>query len=162
MRDGSPKVVGTSATPVPLTDATSTAEVPVSMPREQGLEGIAAEEGRRIFLRLEGVRGNRLAAGSFLVYLNVPKGAKPADFPDRRVGQLSMFGVRESSRTDESHSGEGLSFSFDITELVRRLQAAGEWQPDRLHVTFAPVPDSVGKVYSGADVQVGRLTVYYV
>jgi tyrosinase len=162
MREGAPKIAGTTEVPVPLTNEATTAEIPVTAAPDAGLEGVAEAAGGRVFLRLEGVRGSHFAAGSFAVYVALPKGARASDFADRRVGQLSMFGVLESSQSDESHAGAGLSFSFDITELVRRLEAAGEWRREKVEVTFVPLPDSEGRVYAGADVTVRRITVYYV
>ncbi len=162
MRDGAPKVAGINDTPVPLTDAVSTTAVRITAPPKKGLHGIAVERGGRVFLKLEGVRGQRLAAGVFLVYVNLPVGAQPADFPDHRAGQISMFGVAEASQPDTPHGGGGLNFSFDITELVTRLRTKGQWRPERVDVAFAPVPDSGGQVHPDADVSVGRVTVYYV
>jgi tyrosinase len=162
MRDGAPKVAGTSDAEVPLTDTVSRTEVRVTAPPDQGLEGVAAEEAGRVFLKLEGVRGEKLAAGVFEVYVNLPEGAKPQEFRDHRAGQISMFGVVESSQAETPHGGGGLNFSFDITNLVQRLQAKGHWRPASVHVAFAPIPDSAGKVHPGADVSVRRVTVYYV
>lgn len=162
MRDGAPKVAGMSDTPVPLTDTVSTTEVRITAPPRKGLHRIAAEDSGRVFLKIEGVRGERLAAGVFVVYVNLPRAAQPADFPDHRAGQISMFGVAEASQADTPHGGGGLNFSFDITELVKRLQAKGQWQPGSVHVAFAPIPDSAGQVHPDADVTVRRITVYYV
>jgi tyrosinase len=111
-----------------------------------------------VYLKVENVRGKELAAPSYLVLVNLPAEADPADFEDRRAGLVSMFGVREASESDEEHSGSGLTFSFDITGVVRRLQETGEWDPERLRVTFTPV--GTGAARSG-DVSVGRVSLFY-
>jgi hypothetical protein len=59
---------------------------------------------------------------------------------------------------DEEHSGSGLTFSFDITGLVQRLQEAGDWDPQRLRVTFAPARAEADQ---SGDVSAGRVSLYY-
>ena len=156
-----PELVGATDGPVPLSQGASVARVPVSAPTgPQGIRLTGHDRTRKVFLRLENVTGSELSAGSYVVHVNVPEGADPADFEDREAGHVSMFGVIESSRTDEVHSGSGLTFAFDITDVVARLEATGEWDPERLQVRFTPVPDSAGEVYPG-DVSVGRISLYY-
>lgn len=156
-----PELVGATDTPVPLTDGPSVAEVSVSAPTGP-LRSLLQGEDRppKVYVRVENVTGTELAAGSYLVHVNLPEGADPDEYEDRRAGQVSMFGVMESSASDDVHSGSGLTFAFDITDVARHLEAAGEWDPERLRVTFTPVPDTAGQVYAG-DVRVGRVSVYY-
>ena len=156
-----PEMVGATDTPVPLTDAPSVAEVPVGAPTGPVRSLLQGEDRPpEVYLRVENVTGTELTAGSYVVHVNLPEGADPAQFEDRRAGQVSMFGVVESSATDDVHSGSGLTFAFDITDVARHLEAAGEWDPERLRLTFTPVPDAAGRVYPG-DVSVGRVSVYY-
>ena len=51
-----------------------------------------------------------------------------------------------------------MTFSFDITGVVQRLQEAGDWDPQRLRVTFTPA--RVG-AEQGGDVSAGRISLYY-
>jgi hypothetical protein len=69
-----------------------------------------------------------------------------------------MFGVPEASESDEEHSGSGSTFSFDITGVVQRLQEAGDWDPRRLRVTFAPARVDAERA---GDVSAGRVSLYY-
>lgn len=161
-----PELVGATDRPVPLTESVTSAEIPITaatgpgrrMRQAEDLEG--ADDGQRVFLKIENVTGSALTAPLYLVHVNVPEGADPMEYDDRRAGQVAMFGVLESSQTDETHSGSGLTFTFEITALARRLAASSEWEPERLRVAFTPVPDAAGQVYAG-DVSVGRVSVYY-
>ena len=39
----------------------------------------------------------------------------------------------------EEEAPHRLRYVFDITPMVAELTARGRWDPDRLHVTFAPI-----------------------
>jgi tyrosinase len=153
---------------VPLTGAASEVGVDVSGPARP--EAMAAPEtgSRRVYLALENVVGTSLGAGLYAVYVNVPERADPGEFPDRRAGRFSTFGVMESSRSDDVHSGSGLTFSFEITDIVARLAASEDWDPARLRVTITPEgpqdaePEAMEAEETDAGgVRVGRVSVYY-
>ena len=71
-----------------------------------------------------------------------------------------MFGVIETSRRDDHHSGGGLTTTFDVTRAARSLATSGQWDPAKVDVTFVPIPDATGAVGIG-DVAVGRISVFY-
>lgn len=149
-----PEMVGASETRVPLAAEPTEVEVAIEAPSGPALRARAeGAQPRKVYLQVENVRGRELAAPNYRVYVNLPPGADPAAYEDRRVGQVSMFGVREASESDE-----GLTFSFDSTGVVERLQETEEWDPERLRVTFAPVrPSAEG----GGDVSVGGVSLFY-
>jgi peptidoglycan hydrolase-like protein with peptidoglycan-binding domain/subtilisin family serine protease len=156
-----PELVGATSGPVPLGPTPSVTHIAVTQPTgPQRIPDSEAEPGAgpRVVLKLDNVTATRLSAVSYDVYLNVPEGGNPAAFQDRRVGRVPMFGVIEASRRDDQHSGSGVSFSFDITPIVRRLESAGMWDPQRLRVNFVPVDG--GQVQEG-DVTVGRVSLFY-
>jgi tyrosinase len=160
-RKGRPaEPVGATSKPVPLGTEATSAEIELTVPSRRRRTALAAAGPPRVFLKLENVSGTSLTASSYNVFVNVPAGASPADHPDRRAGRASMFGVVESSGADPTHSGSGLTFSFEITDLVRRLEEAGDWDPTHLRVAFVPVRDAAGELYEG-DVTIGRVSVYY-
>ena len=159
-----PEMVGTSEDRVPLAAAPTEVELAVEPPSGPAfMERAEGAQPRKVYLKVENVSGKTPAAAGYLVYVNLPPGADPATDPttyeDRRVGQVTMFGVREASEGNEEHSGSGLTFSFDITGLVQRLQEAGEWNSQRLRVTFTPV---LASAEEGGDVSVGRVSLFYV
>jgi tyrosinase len=155
-----PEMVSASDDRVPLAATPTEVEVAGGAPSGPALmaEGTEGAQPRRVYLKVENVRGKELAAASYLVYVNLPPGEDPTNHEDRRVGQVTMFGVREASKGDEEHSGSGLTFSFDITPLVQRLQATGEWDAERVRVSFHPVLPAPEQ---GEDVSVGRVSLFY-
>jgi tyrosinase len=112
--------------------------VDVALSEPAGL-GLAADEptGERLLLRLEGITGT-IAAPAYDVYLNVPDGESPTDYPERRAGMITTFGVPEASRRSAESSGEGLNSVLDITAVRDALADAGQWDPTNLRVAFVP------------------------
>ena len=154
-----PEMVGASENRVPLATEPTEVEMAVEAPSGPALrERPEGAQPRKVYLNVENVRGKELAALNYTVHVNLPPGADPTTYEDRRVGQVSMFGVREASESDEEHSGSGLTFSFDITGVVQRLQEAGDWDPQRLRVTFTPVRAGAEQ---GGDVSAGRVSLFY-
>jgi tyrosinase len=161
---GPPELVGASESEIPLGPNATTTRIRLGRP--SGPAAGRLGEGERVppdvtvFLRLENITGTAIHTSGVVVYVNLPSGGRPADFPDRRAGVVSMFGVIETSRRDDRHSGSGLGATFDITRIARALSAAGQWDRTSVAVTFVPIPDATGTVGSG-DVTVGRVSVFY-
>jgi tyrosinase len=157
-RDISPEMVGASEESVALAATPTEVEVAVGAPAGPAFFGDAGDQPRKVYLKVENIVGTELTAPNYLVHVDVPPGEDPTEYEDRLAGQVPMFGVRESSRPDDEHGGSGLTFSFDITGVVRRLRDTGEWDPERLRVTFTP--DDAGEEKEG-DVSVGRVSLFY-
>ena len=140
-----PQVLG-AADDVPLAS-----NAPVEVPMGRGAaERDAAAEPERVHLRIEGVTGTH-AAPLYGVYLNVPEGADPHDFPELRAGSFATFGLAETSRTDDQHDAEGLTAVFDVTDLRDRLAEDGRWDDTRVEVRFSTeVPGSPEENDAGA------------
>jgi tyrosinase len=160
VRRGPPERLGATRREVPLGEGPSHAEIEVAEPRAAGLESFAGgRQPGRVFLVLGNVRGTKLSAGSFDVYLNEPENASARQLSSYKAGTISMFGVLESSERNERHAGEGITVSLDVTDLVRRLRSKPGWDAKRLRVTFVPVPDTAGQVYPG-NVKVGSVSLH--
>jgi len=101
--------------------------------RSRALDAGAAP---RAYLRVEGVTGTR-AAPLYGVYVNVPEGSDPRDYPELRVGSFSTFGLVETSQTNEQHDAEGLTAVFDITSVRDRLDGEDRWDESRVNVSFS-------------------------
>jgi tyrosinase len=154
-----PEMVGASDEGVPLAATTTEVEIAVEAPSGPAFAAeTESQRPRKVYLKVENVRGEELAASSYQVHFGLPPGADPAEYEDRRVGKVSMFGVLEASQSDEEHSGSGLTFSFDITGVVERLQETGEWDPESLRVTFTPVHASEEQP---GNVSAGRVSLFY-
>lgn len=155
-----PELIGATDEPVQLGRAVSEVQLPVRPPRRPlGIDAPAAPS--KYYLALENVTGSGLGAGTYGVYVDLPEGASPTEYQDRRVGSISTFGVPERSRSDEANDGSGVTYPFDVTDIVRRLTDSGEWDPNALRVAI--IPDEAEEADSDAeasDVQVGRIGLY--
>lgn len=109
----------------------------------------------RVFLNLENVRGTQNAS-VLSVFINLPLGADPKDHPELLAGSVGLFGLRQSSQPDESHGGQGLSFSLEITRIVDALHLSDGLKQDSLQVTVVPslpLPEQ-------ATITIGRISIY--
>jgi tyrosinase len=157
-----PEMVGASAHPIVLTGGAASARVAIHAPTGPAARRAVAGPPD-VHLNVENVRGLD-AEGTYAVYLNLPDGAAAANHPELFAGLVPLFGVPEATRGDANHPGDGLTFSLDITDLVRRLEARGAWTGD-LKVTFVPegmpIAGSARGVVAPAPITVGRVSVYY-
>ena len=130
-RSTPPQVLGaTSDVPLASPEPVAVEMEPPQRPR--GPEG----EPARAYLRVEGVTGTS-AAPLYGVYLNVPEGEDPHDHPELRAGSFSTFGLVETSQTNAQHDAEGLTASFDITDVRDRLGEQGQWDDGQVRVSFS-------------------------
>lgn len=109
----------------------------------------------RVFLNLEHVRGLSDAT-AFRVYVAVPEGANPVDYPDRLAGSVALFGVRKASQMENAHAGQGLTFVLEITRIVDALHLNQTLDVDALDVRIVPVKP----VPAGAQISIGRIGIY--
>ena len=160
-----PEMVGASEGPVVLTGGAATTRVAVNAPTgPAALRG--PDEPQTVHLNIENVTGLD-SEGTYAVYLNVPDAERPEDHPELFAGLVPMFGVREASRSDANRPGDGLTFSLDISEVVRRLEADNTWT-NEVRVTFVPEgmpieprPGAPAAAAAPAPVRVGRVSLYY-
>ncbi|MEO7572384.1 MAG: tyrosinase family protein [Acidimicrobiales bacterium] len=131
-----PQTLG--ATPDVALSSTQPVPVELDQPVDFGL-GAGADAGDgRVFLRIEGITGT-IGAAVYDVYLNVPSGDSPSDHPELRAGSVSTFGMIEASMSDDVHDGSGITSVLDITRVRDVLANEGQWDPNRVNVTFEPV-----------------------
>jgi tyrosinase len=151
----SAELVGATSAPILLGREPVDVEFEIDAPT--GPARLRADRSlRKVYLHVTNITSAE-AAPNYLVYLNLPSGEPAEQHPELRVGTLAMFGLRESSRRDERHPGNGLSFRFDVTGIVLRLVAEEHWDAKRLRVTFVP-----GAWESALAVQVGQIRLYFV
>lgn len=124
-----------------------------AMSADAAAEPAAAPE--RVFLNLENVRG-LLDAVAFQVYVNLPQGANPADFPDRLAGSIALFGVTQATAADGEHAGQGLTFVLEITRIVHALNLKSSPDAGALDVRIVPIKP----VPESAQVSIGRVSVF--
>jgi tyrosinase len=158
-----PEMVGASDQPIVLTGGEATTRVAVSVPTGPAALGVAAEPPT-VHLNVENVTGLE-SESTYAVYLNVPAGERPEEHPELFAGLVPMFGVPEATRGDANRPGDGLTFSLEITDVVRRLEADGQWAGE-VRVTFVPEGIPVARPAGAAPatpspITVGRVSLYY-
>jgi len=125
-------------------------------PKATARRALSAAAGpRRVFLNIEKVVSNE-PAPSYDVYLNVPEGRDPKEYPHLFVGRLPMFGLAESSRKSAKTAGSGLHYALDITNLYAHMSSLPAWDPNNLRVSFVPA-----RGHRPANVTVGRVSLYF-
>lgn len=160
-----PEMVGATDQPLTLAGERTTTSLQVNQPTGPAAMAAMGDEsgsaGKRVHLKIENITSTGLAC-AYSVYVNLPEGADPANYPELHAGVLPMFGVVESSDPSRGHAGSGLQYTLDITEVVRALESMNGWNPDTMKLTFVPKQRQAGAAApTGAPVQVGRVSLYY-
>ena len=109
----------------------------------------------RIFLNLENVRGLNDAT-AFSVYINVPEGEDPAQHPQLLAGSIALFGVRKATLVDGEQAGDGLTFVFEITQIIDAMHLAGALNVSQLRVRLVPIKP----VPEAAQISIGRISIF--
>jgi tyrosinase len=164
-REAIPEMVGATEEPVVLTGRPAATSVAVSAPTGPGLESLETGTAPRVFLNLENITGQGRPT-SYAVYINLPAGANPEDHQELFAGILPMFGVAEATRPDRGHAGSGLHYALEVGDVVRRLEARNQWDPNDVRVAFVPEGESASTeegLESAATepIRVGRVSIYY-
>jgi tyrosinase len=138
--------VGATDEPVLLAGAQS-AETSFQVSAPTGpVAQMLSDEARepRTYLNVE-VEGEKNPGLVYGVYVNLPPGEPAEQESPHYVGALPFFGIETTVPEEaEEEAPHRLRYVFDITPTVAELTAKGHWNPDELHVTFAPVvgPDT--------------------
>ncbi len=152
-----PEMVGATAQPLTLGAEAGETELPISEPAGPIARTLAAEPSSvHVYLNVENVTSESPAM-NYDVYLNVPEDGDPQARPDLLAGVLAPFGSERATDPEDPHAGEGLHFTFDVTQIVAEQRANGEWNPAKARVAFVPragEPDPV-------PLHVGRVSLYY-
>ena len=124
-------------------------------PLANAVPGAPPQAPDRVFLALENITSST-DAGLFHVYVNLPKGADPAQHPENLAGVVSLFGARAASKADGPHAGSGLTQTIEITDIVDAMHLKGQLNTQALDVKFVaqtPLPEK-------NKVDVGRVRIY--
>ena len=118
---------------------------------------------REVYLNLENIIAAKEPIDSYLVYVNLPEGAKADNYPELKAGIISSFGIINASQSCQEHPGDGVSYCFEITEIVSFLEPQGLWEPDNFRVSFIPYSTEAERqdISYIQPVNVGRVSLYY-
>lgn len=147
------EMVGATSEPFYLTNDTAHISIPLHEPT--GPARLRDKKLRKVLLSIENITSNARAP-SYEVYVNLPPDDEPKKHPELYAGGLAMFGLLESSRPDEQHTDDGLSYKLDITALFHRLSEARDWDSKTLRLTFV-----AGRWDRPVNVKVGRVSIYF-
>jgi tyrosinase len=108
-----------------------------------------------VYLALENIRGT-FDAAVLSTYINLPEGARPGDHRNLLAESVGLYGLRMATVRQADQDAPGLTFLFDITQiLVEQFEAkllSVEQIPVRI-VPDHPLPDSVNIV-------IGRVSIF--
>lgn len=166
MGGGNPQqVMAASSSPAGLSEGQT--EVALVAEEPEALRTAAARpaERRRWSLTVEDVQMERHPGVVYEIYLNRPAGLSEEQAEPYFVGYVTFFGASHMAH----HGGDakGPSHTYDITQVVERLSAAGSFDPERLVVTFQPADllpppgeePSPPSIAPGAGVVIERITI---
>lgn len=97
-----------------------------------------------VYLQLEGIKGTQ---DSVVCTVSVN---------NQYVDHISFFGLRNASKNDGAHGGEGLTITLDITAIIDKLFVGHSIDVSLLDVRIQPV----NKVAEGKEVTIDRVSVY--
>lgn len=97
-----------------------------------------------IYLQIENVKGT-IDAHLLSVSVN-----------DHYVGHVSLFGLRNSSKADGHHGGEGLTFILNITDVFDDLHINNSLDINAIDIKIQPD----NELADNHDITVGRVSIY--
>jgi tyrosinase len=160
------ELVGATDQPVSLTGEPVTVTVPIDA---RAAEPFAPQV--HVYLNVEEIQGKANPGTGYAVYAGVGPGTPAAQRSGRRVGNLSFFGIEAAQDPAGDQPPHTLQSSYEITDIARQFQQAGEWAGHELPVTFEPFTLAVtedeapGEVESAGHaenpVELGRVSVFY-
>ena len=160
-----PEMVGATDKPVTLAGKPASTSFAVKEPTGPARTLSAGGPPRRIYLNVENITGPHHHT-SYSVYLNLPPGEDASKHPELLAGNMSLFGVGQASRSTEKHAGSGLHYAFEVSKVVRKLEAKGDWDPKNIRITFIPdfadaEAERTLSVEPKKALQVGRISLYH-
>jgi tyrosinase len=103
-------------------------------------EALTVEGQERFVLNLEGIAIDAVPEGYYEIYLNLPAGMPPEHRSPFYVGNLALFGLGRHVVSGQTGAPEheAANQTFDITHVVRQLQAIDAWDERPVAVTLVP------------------------
>jgi tyrosinase len=113
------------------------------------LKGLSGE--RKLYLAVDDLMSNTAPGVLYNIYLNLPDGTAPADLSPFYAGTINFFGA---VMLDGASKMEAPALAFDVTDLVRRLNANGGLNHT---VSVTVIPD--GDVAADAKPMIGTIAL---
>lgn len=134
-----PEFLGASEDAVVLVGGVASVQLTVPGDARSRLDD-GARRGERLFVSVENIEAERDPGLVYAVFLT-SSGSGDAPTPRHHIGNVSFFGIQESTDQDLSHDGgaHGLAHTFDATEAVNALREQPQGNSTDMTVTFEPV-----------------------
>ena len=151
--------VGKTAAAVHVPRDGATATVPVG--ELPGLGAAASGRRRQFHLDLADIEGPANPGVVYGVYVNLPANPNDADLQAHLAGVVAFFGIEHSTTARKTGAAQPLRYSFDVTDLVERLHAAGD--AAELRVALLPIAgtedSSAAAAADDTSVKVGTISL---
>jgi tyrosinase len=135
-----PELLGASEAPLQLVGTPAAVGVPIDhRSTSQLARAVRPDDPSHVYLSIDDIDAERNPGTVYGVYVNLPDGASPEEAERHHAGNVSFFGVERARNPRADEHPHSVRVVHDITELSGRLQAAGEWDPQHVHVTFRPL-----------------------
>jgi tyrosinase len=108
-----------------------------------------------VYLALENIRGT-FDAAVLSTYINLPESARPDDHRNLLAESVGLYGLRMATVRQADQDAPGLTFLFDITQILTELLASKSLNSGEIRVSIVPdrpLPDSITIV-------VGRVSIF--
>lgn len=135
-----PELVAASEETVELVGAKTSVPLAVAESAQPLLDAARVGE-RHALLTVEDIEAERDPGLVYAVYLNLPEGADEGERRLHHVGNVSFFGIEQLNDPDVTHEGgaPGLRHTFDVSDVLNRLNGRELRGPAAMDVTFEPV-----------------------
>ena len=154
-----PKMIGSSETQgvIVLAQQPKSIEFFLQKPFRQNID-------REVYLSIENITAMKGPIDSYLVYVNLPKGTNPDDYPQLKAGIIPAFGIVNASQPCEASMGKGVNYSFNITDIVLFLESQGLWNYEKCLITFVPYSTEAEReaVPDIQPVKIGSVNLYHI
>ena len=142
-----------AATTAPFTLGPAKTQVTLTAAGGKGFAHVGHTAGERYYLGVEDIRSDR-ESPAFAVYLQPGLKAEDSTAAQQFAGQMPMFGIQEATRGKTGERATGLTYRFEVTELLRRLATRRDWNGKVIRAVF------VGERWDGpVAVRVGRVVL---
>jgi tyrosinase len=174
LQEPEPELVGASEHPIKLTGLPQTVTVDIDRrAATTALETIGAARPEHIYLSIEDIEGETNPGTVYGFYINLPADPSPAEVERRHAGNVSFFGIERARHPRGDEQAHNLQLTREITKLASELAQEGQWDEERVAVTFRPLglipydrPEhahALPEQLSGQEppVTIGRVSVLY-
>lgn len=117
---------------------------------------------QEFYLTVENITALKKPIDSYSIYVNLSPEVNPSNCPQLKAGIIPAFGIINASQSCEGCTGEGLTYSFNITDVIFFLEGQGLWNSEKCLITFVSLSTKAERetVPKLQPVKIGRVKLY--